>query len=64
MNVARNRLIDLENCTDEEIDHIERQFRALKRREERGKSSTGMDLEKPALRPRANYDCVAVRHRP
>jgi hypothetical protein len=37
MNVARNRLIDLENCTDEEIDHIERQFRALKRREERGK---------------------------
>jgi low affinity Fe/Cu permease len=34
MKMARNRLIDLENCTDEEIDQIERQFRALKRREE------------------------------
>jgi low affinity Fe/Cu permease len=32
---ARNKLIDLENCTDEEIDRIERQFRALKRREQR-----------------------------
>jgi low affinity Fe/Cu permease len=30
---ARNLLIDLENCTDEEIDHIEKQFRRLKRRE-------------------------------
>jgi low affinity Fe/Cu permease len=29
---ARNRLIDLENCTDEEIGQIERQFKALKRR--------------------------------
>ena len=32
---ARNKLIDLENCTDEEINQIERQFRALKQREER-----------------------------
>jgi low affinity Fe/Cu permease len=30
---ARNRLIDLENCTDEEIDQLEKQFRRLKRRE-------------------------------
>jgi low affinity Fe/Cu permease len=30
---ARNRLIDLENCTDEEIDELEKQFRRLKRRE-------------------------------
>jgi low affinity Fe/Cu permease len=34
---ARNRLINLENCTDEEIDQIERQFKALRRREERNK---------------------------
>ena len=35
--VARNRLINLENCTDEEIDQIERQFQALRRREGRDK---------------------------
>lgn len=29
---ARNRLIDLENCTDEEIEQIERQFRAFRAR--------------------------------
>jgi low affinity Fe/Cu permease len=33
---ARTRLIDLENCSDEEIQHMERQFRAFKQREERG----------------------------
>ena len=31
---ARNSLIDLENCTDEELDRMEQQFRALRRREE------------------------------
>jgi low affinity Fe/Cu permease len=31
---ARNKLIDLENCSDEEIERIEAQFRALKKREE------------------------------
>lgn len=36
---ARNRLINLENCTDEEIDQIERQFRALKKRGERAKAT-------------------------
>jgi hypothetical protein len=35
LHAARNGLIDLENCTDEEIEQIERQFRALKTREER-----------------------------
>jgi low affinity Fe/Cu permease len=35
LKLARNRLIDLENCTDEEIDQIERQFQALKRRGQR-----------------------------
>ena len=35
MKDARNRLINLENCSDEEIDQIERQFKALRRREER-----------------------------
>jgi low affinity Fe/Cu permease len=32
---ARNRLIDLEDCTDEEIEQLERQFRAFRAREER-----------------------------
>ena len=32
---ARNRLINLENCTDAEIDQIERQFKALRARQER-----------------------------
>jgi low affinity Fe/Cu permease len=32
---ARNRLIDLENCSDEEIEHIARQFQALRQREKR-----------------------------
>src|SRR5262245_32658283 len=32
---ARNRLIDLENCTDEELDEVERQFHAIRRRGER-----------------------------
>jgi low affinity Fe/Cu permease len=45
LKAARNRLIDLENCTDEEIDQIERQFHALKRRAERqdanGTSTSG-----------------------
>lgn len=42
---ARNRLIDLENCTDAEIEQIERQFKALRSRQERqngaGASPTG-----------------------
>jgi low affinity Fe/Cu permease len=32
---ARNRLIDLESCTDEEIEQLERQFQAFRKREER-----------------------------
>lgn len=32
---ARNQLINLENCTDDELDRIERQFQALRKREER-----------------------------
>jgi low affinity Fe/Cu permease len=38
LDAARNRLIDLENCTDQELDQIERQFRALKRRDEKAKA--------------------------
>jgi low affinity Fe/Cu permease len=38
---ARNNLIDLENCTDEEIDQIERQFHALKEREKRNNRTHG-----------------------
>ena len=32
---ARNMLINLESCSDEELERIERQFQALKRREDR-----------------------------
>jgi low affinity Fe/Cu permease len=39
LETARNRLINLEGCTDEEIDQIERQFRALRRREQRNKTN-------------------------
>ena len=30
INAARNRLIDLENCTDEELDKMQREFETLK----------------------------------
>jgi len=35
LKAARNRLIDLESCSDEEIEQVERQFRGLRAREER-----------------------------
>ena len=38
VGAARNRLIDLENCTDEEMAQIERQFHAIRTREERRKN--------------------------
>lgn len=39
VSAARNNLIDLENCTDEELEQIEGQFRALRRREKRDRSN-------------------------
>jgi low affinity Fe/Cu permease len=33
---ARNRMVDLENCTDEELDQIEREFKRVRNRAERG----------------------------
>jgi low affinity Fe/Cu permease len=38
LDAARNKLINLENCSDEELEKIERQFKALRLREERLKS--------------------------
>jgi low affinity Fe/Cu permease len=38
---ARNRLIDLEDCTDEEIEQLERQFRAFRAHEERRRANGG-----------------------
>jgi low affinity Fe/Cu permease len=35
IDAARNKLIDLENCTDEELEKMERQFKALRAREDR-----------------------------
>jgi low affinity Fe/Cu permease len=45
LQAARNRLIDLENCSDEEIDQTERQFQALKRREERRNAKSASTSE-------------------
>ena len=39
IDAARDKLIDLENCTDEEIDKIERQFHALRQWRERKATS-------------------------
>jgi low affinity Fe/Cu permease len=39
LSAARNRLIDLESCTDEEIAQIGRQFRALRARDERRRTN-------------------------
>jgi low affinity Fe/Cu permease len=35
IDAARNKLINLENCSDEELDKMERQFKALRTREDR-----------------------------
>jgi low affinity Fe/Cu permease len=35
IGAARNKMIDLEHCTDEELDQMERQFKALRAREDR-----------------------------
>jgi low affinity Fe/Cu permease len=42
VKTARNRLIDLEDCTDEEIEQLERQFRVLRAREERKRANGGV----------------------
>lgn len=39
LDTARNRLIDLERCSDEELDQIEQQFRALRSRERRPRAN-------------------------
>jgi low affinity Fe/Cu permease len=46
MTAARNRLIDLENCTDDEMAQIERQFHAVRAREERRKATGKADLSR------------------
>ena len=35
IDAAPNKLINVENCTDEELDKMERQFKALRAREDR-----------------------------
>jgi low affinity Fe/Cu permease len=40
IDAARDKLIDLENCTDEEIDEIERQFHALRQWRDRKSATT------------------------
>jgi low affinity Fe/Cu permease len=44
VDAARNRLINLEHCTDDEVEQIERQFRAFKAREER-KTANGSAVQ-------------------
>jgi low affinity Fe/Cu permease len=38
---ARNRLVHLEDLTDDELEHLRRQFRDLRRREKRDQPDTG-----------------------
>jgi low affinity Fe/Cu permease len=48
---ARNRLIDLEDCTDEELDKLQREFERLRQRGPRGpraKRSKSRDERAPA----------------
>ena len=40
IDAARDKLINLENCTDEEIDRIERQFHALRQWRDRKSATT------------------------
>jgi len=44
MENARNKLIDLENCSDDELAHVERQFQALKHRQQRKQNDEGSRL--------------------
>ena len=39
LDAARNKLINLENCSDDELEQIEGQFKALRLREDRRKST-------------------------
>ena len=41
IDTARNKLIDLEHCTDEELDKMERQFKALRSRDHTKSRSKG-----------------------
>jgi low affinity Fe/Cu permease len=45
IDAARDKLIDLENCTDEEIDRIERQFQVLRQRRARKSATTPVQPE-------------------
>ena len=44
INAARNKLIDLENCTDEELDKVQREFAKLKAQ---GRISAGRSQAAP-----------------
>jgi low affinity Fe/Cu permease len=44
---ARNDLVDLENCTDEELDRLQLQFQALHDRAQRHKQHNGQAANAP-----------------
>jgi low affinity Fe/Cu permease len=46
INSARNKLIDLENCTDQELDEVQREFDKVKERI--GLPTAGAGTDKPA----------------
>ena len=48
INAARNKLIDLENCTDEELDRVQREFARLKAQ---GRISAGRSQAAPESAP-------------
>ncbi len=47
---ARNKLVDLENCTDEELAQIEREFKRIRRKAERDPGDQHVAKAEPARR--------------
>ena len=50
IHAARNRLIDLENCTDEELDQVQREFERVKGRADAPRERRGRQAEPDARR--------------
>jgi low affinity Fe/Cu permease len=44
---ARNRLVDLENCTDEELDEMEKEFHRVRRKARQGNAPEQVGREAP-----------------
>jgi len=58
---ARNKMVDLENCTDEELEEIEREFKRVRRRAERAGGGGARSSEPHADEPHAAAETPAHR---